>query len=105
MGSAIGVLPIIPEGKKMGTRMYCDHCGLTTSKLNKFVYGDHRNTYNYGQMQYPLLGGVVNYPMIAVTPPLTPLEAIDLCDKCWPVWMKRVEKLTMPEEGEDKEKA
>jgi hypothetical protein len=56
-------------------------------------------------MAGPALG---NYPMVAATPPsplLTPLKAIDLCDKCWPVWMKRVEKLTMPEEGEDKEKA
>lgn len=64
----------------MATRHYCDNCGLTISKLvdaNKYTFG----------------------------PSNVPLErfSLDLCDRCKPVWMERVIKLTSHEDDPPKQ--
>lgn len=91
----------------MATRIYCDHCGNTCRNPNVFYYGPApllSPSYQNVQAVYVqggLLGGGGGFNM--PNPPTPPalqnktsvvIESIDLCDRCVPIWMERVGKLT-----------
>lgn len=82
----------------MATRIHCDHCGNTVRPGNYevFTFGpkiafDMQLHQAMGHMQALQMGqqNVAN-----VGAPRQPIETVDLCTICIPIWATRVRNLT-----------
>lgn len=90
----------------MATRIYCDHCGSTCRSPNVFCYGPvlyYQGSNAQTNVGILGVGAGQSYYQISPPPPTPQKQAVatkqlDLCDRCVPIWMDRVDKLTKHDE-------
>lgn len=94
----------------MTMRIHCDHCGLQVTQFRKYGYGQLFIPYPYSPPQQVIntQGGFAaqsnqqsgaNQQSGGFAPATSPVLdcpiAVDLCERCVPIWVERVGKLTL----------
>jgi hypothetical protein len=90
----------------MATRVICDHCGhvISDKNPNVFSFGPRMiaQPIQYDPRQNAIVGVQAGgHSYTYSTPnPTVPIEDVDLCNACVPIWMSRVRNLTKASDPE-----
>jgi hypothetical protein len=81
----------------MGTTKFCDQCGTTVSTLHLVAFGlknDLMPTNGGGFGNTTSVAGIMAQAAANQQSTQAKLSEVELCDKCLPIWMERVKRLT-----------
>lgn len=78
----------------MGMRLFCDHCGNTIQRPNKFQIRPVKSYDHDEDVDDEDDEDVIQTKRSRNTKVVPKPFAVDLCDHCMPVWFERVKALT-----------